>query len=104
MKLRQSIRRFLRHFLFVGAQLAALILALTIPQSASAQVLYGTLTGNVTDSSGAVVAGATVTITHKATGQSREGMTDAQGSYDFPTVQAGTYTIKVSKSGFKTMT
>ena len=32
------------------------------------------------------------------------GVTGANGSYDFPTVQAGTYSVKVSKSGFKTMT
>ena len=31
-------------------------------------------------------------------------MTDANGGYDFPTVQAGTYSVKISKSGFKTVT
>ncbi|HKC89532.1 MAG TPA: carboxypeptidase-like regulatory domain-containing protein, partial [Blastocatellia bacterium] len=104
MNMRQFIRRSSRHFSCAGASLAALLLALTIPQTAGAQVLYGTLTGNVTDSGGAVVAGATVTITHKETGQSRDGVTDAQGSYDFPIVQAGTYMVKVTKSGFKTVT
>jgi len=88
----------------IGAPLAALLVALMIQTTAGAQVLYGTLTGNVTDSSGAVVAGATVTIRHKETGQSRDGVTDANGSYDFPTVQAGAYSIKVGKSGFKTVT
>jgi len=88
----------------IGAPLAAMLVALMIPTTARAQVLYGTLTGNVADSSGAVVAGATVTITHKETGQSRDGVTDANGSYDFPTLQAGTYSIKVGKSGFKTVT
>src|SRR5215813_4018601 len=104
MNLQHFIRRSSRHFVCAGAPLAALLLALMIPRTAGAQVLYGTLTGNVTDSSGAVVAGATVTITHKETGQSRDGVTDANGGYDFPTVQAGTYSVKVSKSGFKTMT
>src|SRR6185436_7542084 len=50
-----------------------------------------------------VVAGASVIITHKETGQSREGVTDATGGFDFPTVQAGTYTVKVTKQGFKTV-
>jgi Carboxypeptidase regulatory-like domain len=104
MNLRQFIRQLPRSSMRIGAPLAALLVALAIPTTARAQVLYGTLTGNVTDSSGAVVAGATVTITHKGTGQSRDGVTDANGSYDFPTVQAGTYSIKVGKSGFKTMT
>src|SRR5262252_2159647 len=104
MNLRQSIKRSLRHFMRIAAPLVALLVALIIPRAIGAQVLYGTLTGNVTDSSGAVVAGATVTITHKETGQSRDGVTDANGSYDFPTLQAGTYSIKVGKSGFKTVT
>ncbi len=99
MNLLHFIRQLPRHFM----PLAALLVALTVPQAAGAQVLYGTLTGNVTDSSGAVVAGATVTITHKETGQSRDGVTGANGSYDFPTLQAGTYSVKVSKSGFKTV-
>ena len=58
---------------------------LALPVIASAQVLYGQLTGNVTDSNKAVVAGAVVSITHRETGQSREATTDANGTYDFPT-------------------
>ncbi len=104
MNLHSFFKRLTRHLMRIGTPLSVLLIALALPQSSNAQVLYGTLTGNVIDSSGAVVAGASVTITQKETGQSREGVTDAQGSYDFPTVQAGTYTVKVSKSGFKTVT
>jgi Carboxypeptidase regulatory-like domain/TonB dependent receptor len=104
MNLRQFIRQLPRRSVRIGAPLAAMLVALTITTTARAQVLYGSITGNVTDSSGAVVAGATVTITHKETGQSRDGVTDANGGYDFPTLQAGTYSIKVGKSGFKTVT
>ncbi len=104
MNIRQFFKRLMRHFMRIGTPLAVLLIALTLPQSGNAQVLYGSITGNVTDTQGAVVGGATVTITHKETGQSREGVTNANGSYDFPTVQAGTYTIKVGKSGFKTTT
>jgi outer membrane receptor protein involved in Fe transport len=81
-----------------------LLIALMMPQSARAQVLYGSLTGHVSDAAGAAVPGATVTIIHKETGKSREGVTDSNGSYDFATVQAGTYTIRVTKTGFKTVT
>ncbi len=104
MNIRQFFKRLIRHSTCVGMPLAVLLIALMLPQPGNAQVLYGSITGNVTDAQGAVVGGATVTITHKETGQSREGVTNANGSYDFPTVQAGTYTIKVSKSGFKTTT
>src|SRR5438045_6416943 len=44
---------------------------------------------------------ATVTISNKATNQSRETITDEVGNYNFPTVQTGTNTIKVSLTGFK---
>jgi hypothetical protein len=88
MNIRQFFKRLLRHFMCIGAPLAVLLIALMLPQTGNAQVLYGSITGNVTDTQGAVVGGATVTITHKETGQSREGVTNAQGSYDFPTVAA----------------
>lgn len=70
----------MRRFIGVVMPLAVLLIALALPQMGKAQVLYGSITGNVTDSNGAAVAGATVTITHKETGQSRDGVTDAQGA------------------------
>src|SRR2546428_235089 len=86
--------------------LAALVLlALCGPPSpASAQVLYGSLVGNVTDETGAAIPGAMVTITHRETGASRDVATDAAGAYRFPTVQSGTYTITVKLTGFRTFT
>ena len=70
MNSRKHFIPLMRRFARVVMPLSVLLIALTMPQTSNAQVLYGTLTGNVTDSSGAVVAGATVTITHKETGQS----------------------------------
>ncbi len=102
MNLKLRIKQLLRHLTCICLPLAVLLVALILP--GKAQVLYGSITGNVTDTGGAVVAGATVTVTHKETGQIREGVTDSQGSFDFPTLLAGTYTIKVSKQGFKTVT
>ena len=66
-----------------------------------AQVLYGSIVGNVKDSTGAVLPGATVTITHHETKATREAVTDTNGSYRFPTVQTGTYTVVATMSGFQ---
>ena len=68
------------------------------------QVLYGSLVGNVTDESGAAIPGATVTITHRETGVSRDTTTDSTGAYRFLTVQSGTYTVVVRLEGFRTFT
>lgn len=70
--------------------------------TANAQILYGTIVGSVKDPSDTAVAGAQVTITNQSTNQSREGVTDAEGSFSFPTVQSGLYTIRVSRDGFQT--
>ena len=80
----------------------AFVLALLAPQRTEAQVLYGSIVGDVKDPSGGAVPGATVTITHTETNMSREGSTDQVGSYRFLDIQTGTYNIKISKAGFKT--
>jgi hypothetical protein len=69
-----------------------------------AQTLYGSLVGNVTDGTGAAIPGATVTITHRETGASRDMVTDSTGAYRFTTVQPGTYTLTVQLTGFRTFT
>ena len=79
---------------------AALLLLLS--PSAEAQVLYGSIVGNVTDPSDAAIASAQVTVTNTDTNQSRQVFTDALGSYSMPTLQAGTYEIRVVKEGFST--
>jgi hypothetical protein len=81
--------------------LATILCAFT--QVSSAQVLYGSLTGTVTDSSDAAVPGATITITNKATGAVRTAATNDQGGYNIPTVQGGLYTLKITKDGFRTV-
>ncbi len=83
---------------------AVLMVAILMPLSGQAQVLYGSITGNITDAAGAAIPGTTITITQKETGQSRQGVTDADGAYDFPSVLAGTYTVKATKEGFKSVT
>ncbi len=65
------------------------------------QIEVGRVTGTVTDQSGAVVNGATVTLTNNATGVTATQMT-ANGVYAFAAVQPGTYTLRIESTGFST--
>src|SRR5262249_41148729 len=66
----------------------------------SAQTTRGTVTGTVTDSSGAVVAKATVVLTEKATNVTRTTETNNAGIYRFDAVNLGTYDLTAEASGF----
>ena len=67
------------------------------------QELGATLTGSVTDASGAVIPGATVTIAQNGVnGAPRTIQTDARGSFAATNLAAGSYTIRVTASGFET--
>jgi hypothetical protein len=68
--------------------------------SASAQVLYGTLTGNVTDPTGAAIPAATVKARNVATGVERETISNGEGAYTFTDLNPGAYQITVSAEGF----
>ncbi len=62
----------------------------------------GEITGIVSDSSGAVIAGATATVSNTATGASREAVTNQSGIFSFPALTPGVYDLRVTASGFKT--
>jgi len=66
----------------------------------NAQTVQGVITGTVTDPSGASVPNATVTITNSGTNFSASATTGADGSYRFPLVPPGTYTIDVKAASF----
>jgi outer membrane receptor protein involved in Fe transport len=68
---------------------------------ASAQVLYCSIVGTVSDPQGAVVPGVTVTITNTGTGLKLDTTTDGTGSYVFPNLLPGTFDMTVSLTGFK---
>ncbi len=68
----------------------------------SAQTFRGTILGTVTDPSGAVVAGAKVTVKNVATGLERSTETSADGSYALPELPIGTYTVTISGPNFQT--
>lgn len=65
-----------------------------------AQVTGGAVTGSVTDSNGAVIPNATVKLTDKARGQVFTATTTDAGSYLFPNVQVGEYSISIEAKGF----
>ena len=64
------------------------------------QVVGSTVSGTVTDPSGAAVAGATVVIRNEETGTERHLLTDNDGHYAAPSVSVGRYTVAVSADGF----
>ncbi len=69
--------------------------------NANGQAVNATLLGTVTDASGAIVAGASVTITEQQTGVIRSGKSNESGNYTFPDLPPGTYTVAVEQQGFK---
>ena len=80
-----------------------LVLLLTTAAPASAQITTGTISGSVRDPQGAVVPGATVTLVGAARGTTMEAQTNADGDFVLPNVTAGTYLIRVTMDGFKTL-
>ena len=93
----------LNKYFRLGALFAALLLLL--PAMLSAQsVVTGALNGTVTDPSGAVIVGATVTLSSTDTGASLTAQTSASGGYSFGLVKPGNYTLVVSQTGFKQST
>src|SRR3954449_6365919 len=83
--------------------LAMLATAVLLTTFAQAQVDTGSITGIVSDPSGAVVSGAKVTLTNPGTGSALTTTTGSDGSYTFSPVRIGTYKLDVASQGFKTV-
>jgi hypothetical protein len=83
--------------------LAITVFALALHHPANAQVLYGSLTGNVTDPSGAVVAGARVEALNVGTGAAKTATTDDRGVFLFSDLQAGIYKLTITAQAFKSL-
>ena len=77
----------------------ALLLSLSLP--VAAQELRGSVRGSVSDSSGSVVAGATVALRNVNTGVETTKQTSDQGTYLFDFVSPGMYSMKVELQGFR---
>jgi hypothetical protein len=72
-----------------------------IPVALHAQAYYGSIVGNVTDSTGAAVVGAKVTATANATDVKAATTTSGLGTYSLPQLAVGVYTVHISAPGFK---
>jgi hypothetical protein len=77
----------------------ALCSPLLLP-AASAQVTSGTILGTVSDQSGAVISGVTITIKNVDTGITRTIETDSDGRYRMPALPVGRYEVKAERTGF----
>ncbi|MDQ3253277.1 MAG: carboxypeptidase-like regulatory domain-containing protein, partial [Acidobacteriota bacterium] len=88
----------------LGVLLPMLLMIGLYAPSGLAQVLYGTVVGNVKDESGAVINGATITATNTETGLAREVTTNDNGDYTIQNVLPGNYDVKIVRTGFATFT
>src|SRR5438445_6605417 len=80
--------------------LKSFVLAAGLARPSFAQT-FGQITGEVTDSSGAVVIGATVTVTNPQTNFTRTATTNGAGNYAFPALLPGVYNIRAEMQGFQ---
>lgn len=87
----------MRRFLCISL---AAMLCLVLTSAAFAQRLDGTLRVTVTDKSSAAIEDAKVTVTNEATGVSTSTAASSAGTYVFPNLLVGTYTVTVEKDGF----
>jgi hypothetical protein len=83
--------------------LAAAFLILASGGVVWSQTVQGVITGTITDPTGAVVPNATVTITNTGTGLSQAVTTGSDGSYRFPLVPPGSYTVEIKAANFATV-
>lgn len=86
-----------------GLGVSALLLLVLLSQLMPAQTITGTISGDVTDTSGAVVPGATVTVENLGTSEKRTATTTASGSYRIPDLAIGKYKVTAAAEGFKTL-
>lgn len=77
------------------------LLAAILVAGAAAQTFSGTITGTVTDSSGAAIPGVTVTLTNTVTQEVRNAATEGAGHYTFSRLLPSTYSLKVAHGGFR---
>src|SRR5262247_303226 len=82
----------------------SLLLSASLITSAFAQTSNATLGGTVSDSTGAVVPGVTITADNTQTGVVTTVLSNEGGAYQFPNLQTGKYKVSAQLSGFRTQT
>ncbi len=83
------------------APLVAVMLMTLLSITANAQRITGTLRGLVNDQNGAAVTGAKITATNQQTGVAEHTTTTSSGSYEFPSLLPGPYTVSAKSQGFR---
>ncbi len=81
--------------------LSILLIAAGLASFANAQSTGGRIRGTVTDTSGAAITGATVTLLNEANGAQRDAQSGGNGEYGFLEVPVGAYTMQAQQAGFK---
>src|SRR5438034_1034607 len=85
-------------------KIARFALCLLLSSSAFAQLTAGAIVGSVADPSGAVIAGAQISLTEESTRTALTAVSTGQGVFSFPVVPVGSYAFSVRAAGFKTVT
>src|SRR5579864_7891596 len=88
----------------VSSGLLLLTATVLLSSLANGQQNQGSIAGNVTDPTGALVAGAKLTAKGEQTGSVYQAVSSSAGAYRFPNINTGPYDLTVSASGFKTVT
>jgi len=91
----------LRTGTFVVAALCVLVLLLGSASVVQAQIYYGTITGTVTDSTGAAISGAAISVKNVGTGATYTTTSSDAGVYSVAQLPIGVYEVRVSQKGFK---
>jgi hypothetical protein len=86
-----------------GFLVFATLLLICFNSLAIAQTITGTISGDVTDASGAVVAGATISVQNLGTNERRTATTTKSGNFDVPDLAIGKYKVTATAEGFKTV-
>src|SRR4051794_30776377 len=84
---------------FLGLLMAVLFFC---QPAAFSQSASGSISGTVTDATGAVVPGATVTLMDLATNVKRETISNSKGVFSFPSILPATYSVSIAAAGFST--
>src|SRR5213079_553861 len=99
----ETMKRFREIFSAVLALCFLLVVTLSPSVPANAQVSGATLSGTITDASGAVIPGVMISIKNRATGVVRNVTADEAGLYTAPNLQAGAYDVTAAAPGFNTV-
>jgi hypothetical protein len=99
-----SYVNFAASYLFNILLCVGILLLCFQPADLLAQSATASVTGLVSDSSGAVIPNATITLVNSATNESRTATSNGQGYYSFPLLPPATYSLRVEAQGFAQFT